>query len=51
MGFVAGKGQETSTGLMALYAFFVFAGLYILYLSHAGFKKKVDELLGKIKEV
>ncbi|WP_404359129.1 hypothetical protein [Methylotuvimicrobium sp. KM1] len=51
MGFIAGKGQQTSTGLMALYAFFVFAGLYILYLSHAGFKKKVDELLGKIKEV
>lgn len=50
MGFVAGKGQQTSTGSIALYAFFVFAGLYIFYLSNAAFKKKVDEILGKIKE-
>jgi len=50
MSFVAGKGQATSGTGMLLYVFFAFAGLYILYLSHAGFKKKVDEVLGKIKE-
>lgn len=50
MGFVAGKGEQTSKAALALYAFFVFAGLYIFYLSNAGFKKKVDELFGKIKE-
>lgn len=50
MSFTAGKGQETSKGAIGLYAFFAFAGLYILYLSHAGFKKKVDELIGKVKE-
>lgn len=51
MGFKAGAGQQTSTSGYLLYAFFLFAGLYILYLSHAGFKKKVDELLGKAKEI
>lgn len=49
MSFIAGKGMATSRGSMGLYAFFAFAGLYILYLSNAGFKKKVDELLGKLK--
>ncbi len=49
MGFVAGKGKPTSTNEMLLYAFFVLAGLYVLYLSHAGFKEKVDEIIGKIK--
>ncbi len=49
MGFVAGQGKPTSTNELLLYAFFVLAGLYVLYLSHAGFKEKVDEILGKIK--
>ncbi|MBS3963494.1 MAG: hypothetical protein KGZ80_03175 [Methylomonas sp.] len=50
MGFKAGGGQPTSKGSMGLYALVIFAGLYILYLSNAGFKRKVDELLGKAKE-
>ena len=49
MGFTAGGGVATSRNEMLLYAFFVFAGLYILYLSHAGFKEKVDEVIAKIK--
>ena len=51
MSFIAGQGQQVSKGSLGLYAFFAFAGLYILYLSHAGFKRKVDELIGKVKEV
>lgn len=50
MGFKAGGGQPTSKGSMGLYALVVFAGLYIFYLSNAGFKRKVDELIGKAKE-
>lgn len=50
MAFKAGAGQATSTGTMGLYALFLFAGLYVLYLSHDGFKNKVDEILGKVKE-
>ena len=49
MSFQAGKGQQVSRNSILLYAFFGFAGLYILYLSNAGFKRKVDEILGKIK--
>ncbi|MDD2802108.1 MAG: hypothetical protein PHC94_06895 [Methylobacter sp.] len=51
MSFVAGKGQTTSTAGLLLYVFFGFAGLYVLYLSSAGFKNLVDKALGKIKEV
>jgi len=50
MGFVAGSGQSTSMNDMFMYALFLFAGLYILYLSHAGFKSKVDEILAGIKK-
>ncbi|MGR9051699.1 MAG: hypothetical protein ACU84J_03540 [Gammaproteobacteria bacterium] len=50
MSFVAGKGLQTTTTGYLLYVFFALAGLYILYLSHAGFKKKVDEMLGRAKE-
>lgn len=50
MSFKAGEGQPTSKGSMGLYALIFFAGLYIFYLSHAGFKRKVDELMGKAKE-
>lgn len=50
MAFKAGAGQATSTGQLGLYGLFLLAGLYVLYLSHAGFKTKVDEILGKVKE-
>ncbi len=50
MSFKAGAGQPASKSSLGLYALVLFAGLYILYLSHAGFKRKVDELLGKAKE-
>jgi hypothetical protein len=49
MGFTAGGGQSTSNSALLLYVFFAFAGLYMLYLSHAGFKAKVDELIAKLK--
>lgn len=49
MGFVAGKGQEVSRSSILLYAFFAFAGLYVLYLSNAGFKRLIDELIAKAK--
>lgn len=50
MSFKAGAGQPVSKGRLGLYAFLLFAGLYILYLSHAGFKSKVDGMIGKAKE-
>jgi len=49
MGFVAGKGMAASKSSLLLYAFFGFAGLYVLYLSNAGFKRKVDEAIAKLK--
>lgn len=49
MSFKAGAGQTTSNKSMLLYAFFAFAGLYVLYLSNAGFKRMVDEAMAKIK--
>jgi hypothetical protein len=49
MSFQAGKGQSTSRNQMFLYGFFAFAGLYIVYLSSAGFKRAVDGALGKLK--
>jgi hypothetical protein len=51
MSFVAGKGMSTSSTSLFMYFLFGLAGLYVLYLSHAGFKAKVDELLGKAKDV
>ncbi|UOA10162.1 hypothetical protein [Methylobacter sp. S3L5C] len=50
MGFKAGAGQATSRNSMLLYVFLTFAGLYVLYLSNAGFKRKVDEVVAKIKK-
>jgi hypothetical protein len=50
MGFKAGTGEATSRGSMLLYAFLGFAGLYAVYLSNAGFKRKVDEIIFKIKD-
>ena len=50
MGFKAGGGQQVSKNNLLLYAFFALAGLYALYLSNAGFKRKVNEIVGKVKE-
>ncbi len=50
MSFVAGGGQSVSGSKLGLYALFAFAGLYVFYLSHAGFKRTVDGLLGKVKD-
>ena len=49
MSFTAGGGQAVSKNNMLLYAFFALAGLYVLYLSHAGFKRAVDEAIAKLK--
>ncbi len=49
MGFKAGGGQPASKSNLLLYALFAFAGLYVLYLSNTGFKRKVDEAIAKIK--
>ena len=51
MGFKAGEGQATSSGTLGLYALVLFAALYIFYLSNAGFKRKVDEMMAKAKEI
>jgi hypothetical protein len=50
MGFKAGGGQTVSRNNLLLYAFFAFAGLYVVYLSNAGFKRKIDEAISKIKD-
>lgn len=50
MSFKAGSGGAVGKGSLLLYAFFAFAGLYVLYLSHAGFKGAIDGLLGKAKK-
>ncbi len=47
MSFMAGGGQPVSNGKLGLYALFAVAGLYVFYLSSAGFKRTVDGLLGK----
>ncbi len=49
MSFKAGGGQAVSRNNLLLYAFFAFAGLYVVYLSHAGFKKIVDDAIAKLK--
>ncbi|MCF8007486.1 MAG: hypothetical protein K9K84_08765 [Methylovulum sp.] len=51
MGFTAGTGEPVSKTSYLLYIFFALAGLYILYLSHSGFKAKVDEAFAKIKSL
>ncbi len=50
MGFKAGTGESVSKGNKLLYALLGFAALYAVYLSNAGFKRKVDEIFGKIKD-
>jgi hypothetical protein len=49
MSFKAGGGEAVSKNSLLLYAFFALAGLYVLYLSHAGFKTKLDEVIAKLK--
>jgi len=51
MSFKAGTGKAVSKNNILLYVFFAFAGLYVLYLSHAGFKRTIDNAIGKIKNV
>ncbi len=51
MGFQAGFGESVGTGTLGLYALILLAALYVLYLSHEGFKQKVDAMLGKAKEI
>jgi hypothetical protein len=48
--FTAGGGEATSMGTLGLYALVIFGALYIFYFSNAGFKQKVDEMLGKAKK-
>lgn len=50
MSFKAGGGQPASKSSIGIYILVLLAGLYVLYLSNAGFKNKVDKLLGRVKE-
>jgi len=50
MSFKAGGGVAVSKNNILLYVFFALAGLYVLYLSHAGFKNKIDEIIVKVKK-
>lgn len=50
MGFKAGTGEPAGKYSKYLYILFGFAALYGVYLSSAGFKKKVDATIGKIKD-
>lgn len=49
MGFTAGTGPAASKSSLLLYAFFAFAGLYVLYLSNGKFKSLIDGTITKIK--
>lgn len=49
MSFTAGAGQATKTSSYLLYLLFGFAALYMLYLSNATFKSKIDDMIGKAK--
>lgn len=48
--FSVGSGVQTSKTMLGIYFLFVLGGLYILYLSNAGFKSKVNALLKKAKD-
>jgi hypothetical protein len=48
--FSAGGGESKATsGNIGLILLFAGAVLYVLYLSNAGFKRQIDQLLGKLK--
>lgn len=49
MSFKAGGGEQVSKNSILLYGFFGLCGLYVLYLSNAGFKRTVDGLIDKVK--
>ncbi len=49
MGFKAGGGEQVSKNSILLYLFLALSGLYVVYLSHAGFKRMVDDAIAKIK--
>jgi hypothetical protein len=48
MSFSAGGGAATAKTTYALYALGVFGAFYMGYLSSAGFKRKVDDIIAKI---
>ena len=50
MGFKAGGGEQTKRSSLLLYAFFAFAGLYVLYLSNGAFKRLIDNVIAGIKK-
>lgn len=45
MAFKAGAGKGASTTTLFIYFLVLLAGLYVVYLSHEGFKNKVDKLI------
>jgi len=49
MSFTAGTGAKTSTSNFVLYVVFILGGLYMLYLSNATFRNKIDSFIGKKK--
>jgi hypothetical protein len=51
MGFKAGGGTQVKKTSLLLYAFFALAGLYVVYLSNASFKRTIDGMLGKVKDI
>lgn len=50
MSFSAGGGAATPTTTYILYGLFLLGALYMGYLSHAGFKSKVDAIFKKIAD-
>lgn len=48
MSFSAGGGAATPVTTYLLYGLFLFGGFFMAYLSHAGFKRKVDGIIAKI---
>lgn len=45
MAFKAGEGKGTSTTTLFIYFLIFLAGLYVAYLSHEGFRNKVDAFI------
>jgi hypothetical protein len=50
MAFKAGAGKGASNSQMFIYLILGLAGLYVLYLNVAPFRKVVDGIIGKVKE-
>lgn len=51
MSFKAGSGQPASKSSLGLYVVIFLAAMYGLYLSHAGFRRQIDGLIGRAKEI